>query len=79
MERRALRELPRLADWVEMVDGAGEAEAQGDVEVALRLDLVDMDMDAKSAPRLPRLGATGSSGCEDILSEGALVGPTGDK
>jgi hypothetical protein len=76
LERRAPRELSCLADLVETVDGAGEAEARADVEVAMRLDLVDTDMDVESAPRLPRLGVTGSSGSEDILSGEASVGLT---
>jgi len=63
---------------VKTVDGAGEAEAEADVEVALRLDLVDVDKEAESAPRLLRLGATGSSGSEDIFSEEVFVGFTGE-
>jgi hypothetical protein len=70
-----LRELLRLAD---LVEGAGEAEALVDVEVALRLDLVDMDKEVESAPRLPGLGATGSSGSEDIFSEEVFAGLTGE-
>lgn len=75
-----MRELPRLADLVETVDGAGEAEAeaQADVEVALRLDLAGMDKEVESAPRLPRLGATGSSRSEDIFSEEVFAGLTGE-
>ena len=72
-----MRELLRLADLLETVDGAGEAEAeaQADVEVALRLDLVDMDKEVESAPRLPWLGASGS---EDIFSEEVFAGLTGE-
>ena len=77
MERRTPRELLCLADPVETVDGDDETESQADTEVALRLDLVDVDKEAESAPRLLRLGATGSSGSEDILPGEASVGLTG--
>ena len=67
MERRALRALLRLADLVSVgVDAAGEAEAHA--EVALRFDLVEVNVEVDSPRRLPGLSAIAPLEFEGITS-----------
>ena len=77
VERRALRAVLRLTDLDGVGDGtAGEAEAEA--EVALRFDLVVVDVGVDSVRRLRGLGVTGSWVLEDIVSVEELTDLAGE-
>ena len=77
VERRALREVLRLADLVVVrVDAAVEAEP--DTKRARDFDLVEIPVEVDSARRFRGLGVTDSLACSDIFPEAALAGLTGE-